>query len=207
MVILGAKGHAKEVLDLFEKLDLDYTIYFFDNITQNGPGYLFDPIYRIIKSEEALKIIFQKDPNFVLGTGNPDIREKLYHIGLTNGGHSKSIISNYAIIGNHEVTIAEGANIMHNVLISNSVNINKGCLINAGAMIHHDVQIGSFCEIGPKVCIAGNVRIGNGTFIGAGATVIPNIEIGNQVKIGAGAVVTKDIPNNQCVVGVPARKI
>lgn len=34
---------------------------------------------------------------------------------------------------------------------------------------------------------------------------MPGVHIGNNSIIGAGAIVTKDVPNNSCYAGVPAR--
>jgi UDP-perosamine 4-acetyltransferase len=52
--------------------------------------------------------------------------------------------------------------------------------------------------------LLGGVAIGDFTSIGSGAIILPNVSIGSNVVVGAGAVVTKDVDNNQLVVGVPA---
>ncbi|MCJ7826062.1 acyltransferase [Patescibacteria group bacterium] len=44
-----------------------------------------------------------------------------------------------------------------------------------------------------------------GCFIGTGAIILPGITVGRESVVGAGAVVTKNIPDGQLVVGVPAR--
>ena len=49
--------------------------------------------------------------------------------------------------------------------------------------------------------------LGNGVRISAGAKVIGNINIGNNAIIGANAVVTKNVADNDIVVGVPAKQI
>jgi len=53
----------------------------------------------------------------------------------------------------------------------------------------------------------GKVKIGNNVFIGARSIILPNVLIGNNVVIGAGSIVTKDIPDNVCVAGNPAKVI
>lgn len=50
-----------------------------------------------------------------------------------------------------------------------------------------------------------NALIGNNVTISANATVFGGISIGNNVVIGAGSVVYKDLPDNTCVVGNPAK--
>ena len=53
--------------------------------------------------------------------------------------------------------------------------------------------------------VAGCVKIGDYSTVGTNSTILPNIKIGKNVFIGAGAVVTCDIPDNEVVVGVPAK--
>ncbi|MGV8140841.1 MAG: acyltransferase [Candidatus Woesearchaeota archaeon] len=53
----------------------------------------------------------------------------------------------------------------------------------------------------------GRVKIGNNTIIGAFVTIRAGVTIGDNVIIAMGAVVHKDVPSNQIVGGVPARKI
>ena len=49
--------------------------------------------------------------------------------------------------------------------------------------------------------------IGNNVTIGANAVIVGPVYVGNNVTIGAGSVVVKDVPDNACVAGNPARII
>lgn len=200
MVILGAKGHAKEILDILEKEKFKSEIVFFDNISENMPPRLFEKYY-IIKDNRELSAYFQKDSRFVLGVGGISARKKLYNLGLALGGKAKTIKSTYSIIGEQDVFIESGANIMHNTLISNSVRIGKGTLINAGTHVHHDSEIGDFCEICPSVKITGNSKIGNECFIGTGSIIGPGVVLGNNVVVGAGTTVLSSVKCNSKVFG------
>jgi len=44
-------------------------------------------------------------------------------------------------------------------------------------------------------------------WIGAGAIIMPGTTIGKSAIVGAGAVVTKNVPDNDVVVGIPAKQI
>lgn len=49
------------------------------------------------------------------------------------------------------------------------------------------------------------IKIGRGTWCGGHVIISSGITIGKSVIVGAGAVVTKDITDNEMVVGVPAK--
>jgi sugar O-acyltransferase (sialic acid O-acetyltransferase NeuD family) len=206
MLIIGAKGHAKEVLDVLEKSGMNNELFFYDDVSENIDIKLFGK-YPVIRSIDELNKAGFKVKIFALGVGKPQVRESMANKFKDLGWELTSIISNKIVLGNHNVVLSAGINLMHNVFISNDVFIGEGTLINAGVFIHHDVKIGNYCEISPKVCLTGHITIGNKTFIGAGTNVIPKITIGSNCIIGAGSVVTKDIPDNSLAAGVPARII
>jgi len=207
MIIIGAKGFAKEVLEIILKNGLNKKeIAFFDNINSNN-NLLFGQ-FKILHTNEEVFDWFQKTDNtFTLGVGNPIIRKKLFDLFDSFGGKSINIISKLSSIGSFETEIDSGTIVCDGVRITNSVKIQKNCLINLNSTIGHDCIIGNFVEICPNVSISGNCIIGNNTFIGTGATINPNIILGKNVIIGAGSVVTKNIPDNSTAVGVPAKII
>jgi len=53
--------------------------------------------------------------------------------------------------------------------------------------------------------LAGNVHVGEFSFFGANAVIREGVKIGKNVLVGAGSVVIKDVPDNQIVVGNPAK--
>ncbi len=206
MLIIGAGGHAREVLDVFEKNNEIIKLFFFDDISTDLPQNLYGK-YAILRNTIEVKNLFTTDPGFVLGIGNPVIRLKMANKFSDLGGELCSIISSKAVIGSRNVNLASGLNIMHGVIITNDITIGKGTLINANTTIHHNVRIGEYCEISPLCSLTGGVTVGDFSFIGSGVTVIPKVKIGNNCNIGAGSTVINDIPDNSLAVGVPAKVI
>ncbi|MCS5489017.1 hypothetical protein [Algoriphagus limi] len=68
MLVAGAGGHAFELLDILISEGKTKNLYFFDEI---NPGEVFQDRFPIIHTEEQVKSYFEKDPFFILGTGNP----------------------------------------------------------------------------------------------------------------------------------------
>lgn len=208
MLIIGARGFAKEVLQLvYDANDLK-KIAFFDNITKDIDDCLFDK-YPVIKSVNQLGVFFGdlKHTDFVLGLGNPLARKKMFDMFLKLGCKPKTVISNNALVGDFDVTIGIGCNIMQGSVITNSITLGKGCLVNSNSTISHDTVLGDFVEISPMANVSGRCHIGSLTFIGASATILPDVNIGKNCIIGAGSVVLNNIPDNSVVVGVPGKII
>ena len=207
MLIVGAKGFAKEILEILHQKNQTQNLAFYDDVHINGPDRIFDK-FEILKNEGAVLEHFLKcGREYTLGIGKPILRKKLFDKFSLLKGTLTSTISNNADIGSFNVTIAEGANILSGVKISNEVKIGKAVIIYYNSILTHDNEIGDFVEISPSVSILGNVQIGSYSHIGSNATILPNLTIGCNVTIGAGAVVTKNIPDNSLVVGVPGKII
>ena len=54
MLIVGAKGHAREILQIFQEMRSTENLFFFDNVSSNLPDKLFDQ-FPIVKDFEAVK--------------------------------------------------------------------------------------------------------------------------------------------------------
>lgn len=207
MLIIGAKGFAKESIHVLSKLYPDVEICFFDDVSKN-PGDLFLNHFAILKTIEEAKNYFKNtDKRFVIGVGKPQLRERLCREMEDIGGEVFGVISITANIGKYDNHFGEGVIVMDNVIVETSNIIGKGSLIHAGSFISHDVVIGDFCEISPYVKLLGNVHVGKCCSVGTGAVILPGISIGNNVIIGAGAVVTQNIPDDTTAVGIPAKPL
>lgn len=206
MIIAGAKGFAKELLELIYR-DYRYKdIMFYDDISQGLPDTLFGR-FKIIKSEEILMKTIKSNAYFVLGVGIPKVRYQLYKLFTSNGGIIKTIISNNAYVGSFETEILNGCTIMDRVMITNNVKIGECSLINANTIVAHDSIIGKFADIAPNVTISGNCTVGEFVSIGTGAIILPGVKIGNNVIIGAACVIKNHIPDNSLVIGSPGKVI
>lgn len=204
MLIIGAKGFAKEVLEVICQKNENESLAFFDDVSVNMPDQLYDR-YKVLKNiEKAAAYFSSNDKRFTLGLGGTIIRHKLSFRFSEIGGVFTSTISPYAHIGRFGNKIGNGVNIMTGTVITNDVSIGKGVLINLNCTVGHDAVLGDFVELSPGVHISGNCKVGDFTTIGTNATILPKLTIGKNVIIAAGSVVTKDIPDNVMVAGVPA---
>ncbi len=204
MLIIGAKGFAKEVLEVLHQLNELENLVFYDDVNDNVPEKLFGQFSILKTIEEASNYFKTVDNMFTIGIGNPLLRKQLYDEFTALGGKFISTISPLATIGSYDVQIGIGTNVLSGAVFSNSTKIGVGCIVYYNSIITHDCEIGDFVEISPSVTLLGRCKIGSYIQIGANVTILPDIKIGTNVIIAAGAVVTKDVPDNCMVAGIPA---
>lgn len=206
MIVAGARGFAKELLEVLYR-DYHYkNIQFYDDVSRGLPDKLFRK-FNIIKNKDELREALKTDAYFVLGVGIPKVRYQLNKLFTDNGGIIKTLVSNRASIGSFDTEILKGSTIMDGVVINTNVKIGEACLLNVNAVVAHDTIIGNFADIAPNVSISGNCRIGDFVSIGTGSILLPSVIIGNNVVIGAGCVIKNNIPDNSLVIGSPGKVI
>ena len=195
MLIFGASGHSKVIVDCLISKDIPILGIFDDDLEKRS--ILDIEVYG--KYEET----FLPSEEIIIGIGDNSIRkliaERIKH-RLGNVFHSSAIISNSAII-DYGTVVFQGA------VIQSSTKIGKNCIVNTNASIDHDCEIGDFVHIAPNVTLCGGVSIGEGTMIGASSTIIPNIKVGKNVIVGAGSILISDVPDDVKIIGNPAKII
>lgn len=196
MLLFGASGHAKVIVDILLSQGIKVEGFYDEDeskkelwgITVIGkPKNFNDPIKKCIISigiNDTRKKVVQQLGDIQFGTAI----------------HARSII------GSH-VEVGEGTVIMAGTVINADTKIGKHVIVNTSASVDHDCIIGDFAHIAPNSSLCGGVQVGEGTLVGAGATIIPLVKIGKWCTIGAGAVVVEDLPDHSVAVGNPARVI
>ncbi|AWW25419.1 acetyltransferase [Acetobacterium carbinolicum] len=201
LMIIGASGHGKVVVDIAIKMNIWKHIFFLDDdvsiTTCMG--------YRVVgKTVDAVNYIDEAD--IFVAVGNNAIRENIHKTLGSAGAKLPVLIHPAAIIGS-EVEIGVGSVIMAGVVINSATRIGRGCIINTAATVDHDNRIADYVHVSPGAHLAGMVEIGEKSWIGIGSVVSNNLTVTANCKIGAGAVVVKDITESGTYVGVPARSI
>ncbi|HEX4795673.1 MAG TPA: acetyltransferase [Humisphaera sp.] len=205
IVIVGAGGHGKVVLDIIRAEGRHSPIAFVDADTSiAGTRVGGVPVIGAINMLPKLRQ--QKVRGAIVAIG--DNRARLRYAALlaeqgfelVNAIHPAASISATAALGVNLVA-APGAIVCTDARIADSV------IINTGAIVDHECQIEAGAHICPSACLGGRVQVGSAAFIGLGAKIIQCLSVGEHAIVGAGAVVIRHVPAHATVVGVPARVI
>jgi sugar O-acyltransferase (sialic acid O-acetyltransferase NeuD family) len=206
VIIVGAGGHGKVVLDILRR-DPDVKLIGFVDDDAALHNKIIDglPVLGSVSSVPIL-ISSHKLDGVTIAIGDNKVRARLFDKMRELGLQPQRAIHPDALIA-HDVEIGEGVVIAAGVAISVGTRIGNDVIINTGVVIDHDNIIEDHAHVSPGVNLAGRVTVGKYTQVGLGVTVIEDLTIGENTTIGAGAVVLVDIPSNATAVGIPARVI
>lgn len=192
MILYGASGHAKVIIDILEAngQKIDFIVDDNPSLTEIV-GYEVRP--NTGEYDEA-----------IVSIGSCEIRKKVVE-GLKVGKYSTAVHPSAVV--SPRATIDEGTVVMQGAIVQSCAKIGKHCIVNTGASVDHDCEIGDYVHVAPHATVLGGVKVGEGSWIGAGAVIKQYITIGKNCMIGAGAVVLHDVPDGATVVGVPGKEI
>lgn len=199
LVLIGAGGHAKVVIDAARLLGFSVS-YILDQDPFKQGQRVLDVQVRLFKE------IIRPDQNCLVSIGDNTVRAKFFLELLSLNANFETIVHPAAVISRY-ATIDVGSVVFANAVINPGAQLGKNIIINTSAVIEHDCQLADHVQVCPNATLAGTVLVGEASFIATGATIIPNITIGKNSYIAAGAVVTKDVPDNVLVAGCPANII
>lgn len=112
--------------------------------------------------------------------------------------HKSAFVSDNAIL-------EPGVLVMANCYIGPKAHIGQCTLIMANSMIGHDTTVGPLCHFSVGSITSSYVNIGKVSDVTLGAKVLEKRSIGNYAIAGASSLVTKDIPDGEIHVGIPAK--
>lgn len=208
VVIIGAGGHAREVLEALEAAARA-------GAPCDSLGYVVEPRFAqagtAINGRPILGGLdwFRTQPpgtEAVCAVGAPEVRRRLTIRAAAEGARFGTIVHPSALLTSR-VVLGSGVVILAGCILTVQVQVGNHVHVNLACTIAHDTVIHDYATLGPGVRLSGGVTVGEGAFVGTGATVIEKVCIGAWSVVGAGAVITRDVPPNSTVVGVPGRVV
>jgi len=203
VVVIGAGGHAKVVIELI-RAQGRYDVVGCTDREPKLPEVVGAPI---LSSDDVLPDLYAKGiRHCFVALGDNALRRKVAARAMSFGFELINAISPKAIVS-PTARLGRGVAIMAGAVINADATLGDLVIVNTRAAIDHDCQIGEAAHVAPGASLAGGVCIGPLAFVGAGATIIPGVNVGESTVIGAGATVVSNLGPNIVAVGVPAKPL
>ncbi|MBE0509045.1 MAG: acetyltransferase [Marinospirillum sp.] len=194
VILLGAGGHAKVVLDVLQLLNQTVVGVTDPQLHQQGIAEWRG--LPVLGDDQAVTC-YQPDQIFLAnGLGSlpgQTLRQTIYKQFKNLGYSFITLVHPSALIGTG-VTFAEGVQIMAGSILQPDTYIGENTLINTGAQLDHDCSIGKHCHLAPGVILCGNVTMEDTCHLGPASCVTQGCHLGQGSILGAGSTLLKNLP-------------
>ena len=202
--IYGYGGHGLEVEELARVINSKENRWGDIIFIDDAPNKIDNE--KIFSFEDIISKHKPEDIEFMVGIGEPVIREKIYNKVKEKGYNFATLVHPSAFVAS-DVEVKEGSMICYNAYVSVKNYLSENVLIQPMAALGHECSIGKNSVVSSFVSMGGNSSLGDTSYIGLNACVKQKIKIGNGSVVGLGSAVVHDIPNGVLAVGYPARPI
>lgn len=203
LLVYGASGHAKVVIDTLEKQARYRVACLIDDDASLKGQMVYG--YQVFGGKQDIET--QPCRLCLVAIGDNRIRSEVANWLASNGFSLADAAIHPSVQLARGASIDRGSVVMAGAVINSDSHIGSNSIVNSRATVDHDCSIGDAVHLSPGTVICGGVSVGSFSLIGAGATIHPNARIGRNVTVGAGATVLDDIADNLVVAGTPAREL
>lgn len=199
ILIFGAGGHAKSVMDMVKSTNNFEIIGIIDDRVRVGTLVMGIPVIgsRIILGG-LIKNGLVYGANGVGGILDITSRVKVFDLLEKYSYKIPSLIHPCACV-EESATVNNGVQVFANSYVGSEASLKSFCMINTNAVVSHDCIIGAYSHIAPGALLAGHVEVGEKSLIGMGVKTAIGIKIGNNVRIGNGAIINADVPSKSII--------
>jgi sugar O-acyltransferase (sialic acid O-acetyltransferase NeuD family) len=199
IIVFGAGGHAKSVIDLILAQDKYELVGLVDDTLSTREYVMGFPVLgsrtclpELIRSGIHLAV------NSVGGIGNPSIRIAIFELLEKSGFDFPPVIHPRACV-EPSAHLADGVQVLAMAYIGSEAQVGFGTIVNYGAILSHEVILGKYVNISPGAILAGRVHVADASQVGMGVTINLDIMVGREARIGNSAVIKKNVPNNAVI--------
>lgn len=180
LLILGAGGHGKVVLDVAESMKCYEIIHFLDEGKEAGEEVLG---HKVVGKISEYHLHRKSYTDAIVALGNNEVRLELTKELKALGCHIPILIHPTCVVSQY-ANIKAGTVIMPQAVVNAEAKIGEACIINTGAIIEHDCVVGDGSHIAYRAVLGGGAKVGSEVLVDIGAVVGRNAEIvdGERVR-------------------------
>jgi len=204
VLIIGAGGHGKVVLDILRAAGKHRPVGFIDA----DPGLIGSTVngLPVLGQANLLPKLRSRAAGAIVAIGDNRARQRYGQMIAQQGWELVNAIHPSAVVSD-SVKLASGIMIAAGAIVGPDVEIAESVIVNTAAVIEHECRLAAAVHACPAAALAGRVTVGEGAFLGLGCRIIQCLNVGAHSIVGAGAVVIRDVVEGVTVVGVPAREV
>lgn len=207
LLVVGASGHARSVLDVVQACGDLAVVGLIDDWRPAGSiawglpvvGGVDDFPDRWQSLDVELAFVAIGD-NFQRQRISDRIASRVPDLTFATLLHPSASIGSGA-------TIDAGTVVMPQAVVGPGSQVGRGCVVNTASCLEHEGTMADFSSLASGAITAGRVSIGARAFVGLGALILQGISIGADTVIGAGAVVVTAIEPGVVAFGTPCRTV
>lgn len=207
LIIVGASGHAKVIIDVFEQMGTHEVLGMLDDNVPKGTEILgypllgrIDEIQSILSNQTGVECFIAIGDNWTRSQVANHIQALIPGIRWANAIHPFSHIGKGVVLG-------KGIAVLAGAVINSETTLGDFTILGSNSSLDHECKLGEFASLGPGCTVGGNVQIGQFSTVALGANIIHGIKIGAHAVIGTGATVLENFADNLVIYGTPAKKI
>ncbi len=205
VLVLGAGGHAKKLIDIIMRTDQYYVEAI---ISQAGDPHDNLWGYKILKGDSHLQE-YQSRGIVSLANGiggfTDNLKRKEIFLKLKEDGFQFVNLIDPSAVISYGVRLGEGIAVCAGVVVNPDVVIGNNVIISNSASVAHDSILEDHVLISSGSTVGAGVVVREGALLALGCNIVSRVTVGRNALVAAGAVVVKDVPDGARVFGIPAR--
>ncbi len=209
LVVVGAGGFGREVLDVLDAINADASSPAWDVV-----GVLDDaPAAANLERLHHRGVAFlggvddflsgSAVSRYVVGIGAPRTRRLIAEKFESAGYEAATLVHPAASMGFH-VVIGSGSVLCAGVRLTTNIRLGRHVHLNLNSTVGHDSRLGDYTSVNPLASISGDCVLGDEVLVGVAGVVLNGLTVGNGATVGGSACVVRDVPPGVIVKGVPA---
>ncbi len=200
VVILGAGGHARVIVDLLRGAHPELTIVgAVDDSSRPPADVLGAPVIGRSDRLEALRASGVERAALGVGAVTHNATRRALFERLASLGFELPPLVHAQAMVEPSVKMGRGVQIFAGAIVGSNVTLGDNVIVNSGVVVSHDCVIGAHTHLTPGAILAGAVTVGENTVIGMGVTAYLGITIGRDVTVSNGVHLLADVPDGELV--------
>lgn len=183
LVIVGAGGHGRSVLELVHLSGTHRVSAFLDDQHPSGTNVMGVPVWGSSSLLDDLMARGVKTVHVAIGNNRTRqlLCERARAAGLTLATltHPRAFVSPSAVLG-------PGSAVMATATVGTEAVLGDGAIVNTGAVVDHHARVGAYAHLGANATMAGGTGIGSRAWLQAGAALGYGVQLPDDAIVGPG---------------------